>query len=109
MIEILKEVTDWGDLNISNGFYHVNGQTQLVAYQPVGGELKVFKKPMKHFSKSRRKFQKVGDYQEKGSLGGVAVKGSNGDTYYVTNGKCSCKGFQFRGQCKHVKEMENVA
>ena len=25
---------------ISNGYYHVNGQTQLVAYQPVGGELK---------------------------------------------------------------------
>ena len=30
MIEILKEVTDWGDHTIHNGFYHVNGQTQLV-------------------------------------------------------------------------------
>jgi len=106
MIEILKEVTDWGELNIHNGFYHVNGQTQLVAYQPVGGELKVFKKPMKHFSKSRRKFVKVGDYQEKGALGGTAVKGSNGSTYYITNGKCSCKGFTFRGDCKHIKQLE---
>jgi hypothetical protein len=108
MIEILKEVTDWGDHTIANGFYHINGQTQLVAYQPPGGDLKVFNKPMKNFSKSRRKFVKVGDYQEKGSLGGIAVKGSNGNTYYVTNGKCSCKGFTFRGDCKHLKEV-NVA
>ena len=108
MIEILKEVTDWGDHTITTGFYHVNGQTQLVAYQPPGGDLKVFNKPMKNFSKSRRKFVKVGDYQEKGSLGGIAVKGSNGNTYYVTNGKCSCKGFTFRGDCKHLKEV-NVA
>ena len=78
MIEILKEVTDWGDHVISNGYYHVNRQTQLVAYQAEGGELKIFNKPMKHFSKSRRKFVKIGDYQEKGSLGGVAVQGSNG-------------------------------
>lgn len=106
MIEILKEITDWGDQNIHNGYYHVNSQTQLVAYQPVGGYLKVFKTPMKHFSKSRRKFVKIGDYQETGSLGGVAVKGSKGNTYYITEGKCSCPGFKFRGDCKHIKEME---
>jgi len=106
MIEILKEVTDWGDQNVHNGYYHINSQTQLVAYQPVGGELKVFNTPMKNFSKSRRKFVKVGDYQEKGSLGGVAVKGSNGNTYYVADNKCSCPGFKFRGNCKHIKEME---
>ena len=106
MIEILKEVTDWGDQNVHNGYYHINSQTQLVAYQPVGGELKVFNTPMKNFSKSRRKFVKVGDYQEKDSLGGVAVKGSNGNTYYIADNKCSCPGFKFRGNCKHIKEME---
>ena len=89
MIEILKEVTDWGDHVISNGYYHVNRQT-----------------PMKHFSKSRRKFVKIGDYQEKGSLGGVAVQGSNGNTYYVADNKCSCPGFKFRGDCKHIKQLE---
>ena len=105
MIEILKEVTDWGDHSIHNGFYHVNGQTQLVAYQPSGGKLKVFKTPMKQFSKSRRKFVKVGDYKEKGSLGGIPVQGSNGNTYYIVDGKCSCKGFTFRGDCKHVRSV----
>jgi hypothetical protein len=34
------------------------------------------------------------------------VKGSKGQTYEVTgNQKCTCPGFTFRGDCKHVKEM----
>ena len=57
MIEILQEVTDWGNEPVANGLYHVNRQVQLVAYQAPGGELKVFNKPMKQFSKTRRKFK----------------------------------------------------
>jgi len=53
MIEILQEVTDWGDQNIVNGIYHVNGAGQLVQHNDT-----VFKNPMKQFSKSRRKFKK---------------------------------------------------
>jgi hypothetical protein len=33
-----------------------------VAYQAPEAELKVFSTPMKQFSKSRRKFKKVGEY-----------------------------------------------
>lgn len=62
MIEILQETTDWGDAPVANGQYHVNELGQLVAYQALNGELKVFKSPMKQFSKTRRKFQKVGEY-----------------------------------------------
>jgi hypothetical protein len=62
MIEILQEITDWGTENVSNGEYHVNGLGQLYAYKANGGDLKVFNKPMKQFSKSRRKFKKVGEY-----------------------------------------------
>lgn len=105
MIEILKEVTDWGDHTVNNGFYHVNGAGQLIAHQPAGGKLTIFKNPLKNFSKSRRKFEKVGDYQEKGALGGIAVQGSNGNTYYIVDGKCSCKGFTFRGDCKHIRSV----
>lgn len=36
----------------------------------------------------------------------IMVKGSRGETYTVTIDKngasCTCKGFQFRGSCKHI-------
>ena len=63
MIEILQETTDWGDAPVANGQYHVNELGQLVAYQALNGELKVFNSPMKQFSKARRKFKKVGEYE----------------------------------------------
>ncbi len=59
MIEILQEVTDWGDHKIDNGIYHVNAAGQLVQHNDT-----VFKTPMKQFSKSRRKFQKIGERKE---------------------------------------------
>lgn len=40
------------------------------------------------------------------------IKGSKGDSYTVTQAgtkwSCSCVGFQFRRQCKHVKEAQNA-
>jgi hypothetical protein len=98
MIEILQEVTDWGDKKISNGIYHVNGAGQLVQYND-----KVFKNPMKQFSKSRRKFTKIGEREEELAPGVITVQGSNGKVYTIDNGKCSCPGFTFRGNCKHIK------
>jgi len=56
MIEILQEVTDWGEQNIPNGIYHVNKEGNLVQYND-----KVFKNPLKQFSKARRKFKKIGE------------------------------------------------
>ena len=100
MIEILQEVTDWGDKKISNGIYHVNGAGQLVQYND-----KVFKNPMKQFSKSRRKFKKIGEREEELAPGVITVQGSNGKVYTIDNGKCSCPGYTFRGNCKHVKAV----
>jgi hypothetical protein len=46
------------------------------------------------------------------------VEGSKGETYHVqygvgipgpygANWSCTCKGFEFRGTCKHVKQAES--
>ena len=59
-MEYLQEITDWGDVNVSNHTYIVNKASQLVGYIKQGTtEEIIFKKPMKQFSKSRRKFKKL--------------------------------------------------
>ena len=100
MIDILQETTDWGDISIANGIYHVNGAGHLVQYND-----KVFKNPLKQFSKSRRKFTKIGERAEELAPGVITVQGSNGKVYTIDDGKCSCPGYTFRGNCKHVKQV----
>ena len=100
MIEILQEVTDWGKYKIANGVYHVNSAGQLVQHNDT-----VFKTPIKQFSKSRRKFKKIGERAEEIAPDVKVVKGSNGKTYTIEDGKCSCPGYTFRGNCKHLKEF----
>lgn len=106
MIQILQEVTDWGKFKVNNGIYHINGAGSLVAYQVnVDAELQVLKSPSKQFSKSRRKFVKLGERPEELASHIIEVKGSKGNVYYVDTEKntCTCPGFTFRGNCKHIK------
>ena len=59
MIEVLQETTKW-EGNVSNGIYHVNEAGHLVQYND-----KVFKNPLKQFSKSLVvHFDKIGRQYE---------------------------------------------
>ena len=99
MIEILQETTNWGDQPVSNGIYHVNIQGHLVQYND-----KVFKNPLKQFSKARRTFSKIGERVDPLTRSDVKIViGSKGQKYIIENDKCSCPGFKFRGDCKHVR------
>jgi hypothetical protein len=73
----------------------------------------VFKKPY-NFDQRGRKFVEV---KELGEIDLDEFKsekweftGSKGDTYIVQKMdnmlKCTCPGFTFRGECKHVKQIE---
>lgn len=98
MIDILQETTDWGDQPVNNGIYHVNLQGHLVQYND-----KVFKNPLKQFSKARRTFTKIGERVDPLTRSDVKIViGSKGQKYVIENDKCSCPGFKFRGDCKHV-------
>lgn len=33
------------------------------------------------------------------------VRGSKGEEYVVSDGHCTCPGFQFRRTCRHIKEL----
>jgi hypothetical protein len=100
-ITVLQEVTDWP----YKGVYHVNGSNELVAYQAsLKAPEKVFKNPIKQFSKSHRKFETIRQYEiENNDPNVIEVIGSNGNVYTIRDGKCSCPGYTYRGNCKHVK------
>ena len=75
-------------------------KSKLLAYIPLSsGEKVEFSKPLP-FSTRGRTFRLV---KEEAVVGRVVV-GSKGDRYYVTDGKCTCPGFKFRGSCRHVAE-----
>ena len=108
MIEILQEVTDWGKYKVNNGIYHVNSAGKLVAYQPnKKSEVQVLNVPSTQFSKSRRKFIKIGEREEELASHIKKIIGSKGNVYLLDTEKktCTCPGFTYRGNCKHVKEI----
>ena len=109
------ETTDWKDA-IKNGIYLLDdGKSKMYAFRsPVTNSIKVFRNPIRMDMRGR-KFM-VNPVQFKTELtepeGRVwNVTGSKGDTYQVNEVRgdwsCSCSGFKFRGECKHVKELRS--
>ena len=108
MIDILQEVTDWGKYKVNNGIYHVASSGKLVAYQPnKNAPIQELKVPSTQFSKSRRKFVKIGEREEELPSHIKKITGSKGNIYLLDTEKmtCTCPGFTYRGNCKHVKEI----
>ena len=109
-IEILQEITDWGKYKVNNGVYHINSAGKLVAFQAnIDSPIQELNVPSTQFSKSRRKFKKIGerpDPKTEQDSNIIKVKGSTGKEYIIDLDKktCTCPGFTYRGNCKHVKE-----
>jgi hypothetical protein len=99
-----------------NGTYLLNdSKTKLYAYvRPGSGTPKQFKNPIKidirgrKFVESSTQYKIVTQEEPEGRVWEVA--GSKGNVYKVTeaNGylSCTCSGFRFRGDCKHVKSIQ---
>lgn len=110
------ETTEWSD-NIPNHVYLLNSsKSKMIGYVRHGtNELKIFNKPI-GIDMRRRKFVPVPNtygYVEAANDAVIErheVKGSKGDTYIVEKidnaWSCSCAGFKFRGECKHIKEFD---
>ena len=114
-MQALKEITDWATPNHT---YLLDGDT-LVAYIQQGHtEAYYFKKPIRGFSKSGRKFAAVepNPFTERPVAEAVVpwirtVQGSKPGVSYTVNTAemaCTCPGFTFRGACKHIKELETA-
>jgi hypothetical protein len=92
--------------------YLIDGTT-LVAYIRVGQtEPYYFKSGIKGFSRSGRKFSVVEPNPFSAPMPLVPwirkVAGSKPNVVYTVNTEestCTCPGFTFRGDCRHVKEL----
>lgn len=74
-------------------------RSKMLAYIPLSSGVRVdFKKPMP-FDTRGRKFIVIKEEVVEGRV----VIGSKGDRYYVTDGKCTCTGFKYRGICRHIE------
>lgn len=116
MIRILREVTGTVDgFNYPKHLYYVNEKDKLVWFQveDYSRGLDKYNKP-KAFDTRRRKFELVGtvpELHDDNSI--VEVKSESGYIHHVNKDKmsCTCKGYKFRGKCKHlsiVMEANNV-
>ena len=111
-----SETTAYSD-GIANGIYLLDdGKSKMYAFKPFGtGTIKVFKNPIR-IDVRGRKFA-VNSVQFKTELKEpepegrvIEVRGSKGDIYKVTelngNYSCTCSGFKFRGDCRHIKGVQ---
>ncbi len=109
------ETTDYKD-SVPNGIYLLNdSKDKMYAFRARGTEaIKVFKNPIRIDLRGRKfvvnpvQFKtKLREEEPEGRT--WVVKGSKGDEYKVTelngNLSCTCSGFRFRGDCKHVKNI----
>jgi hypothetical protein len=109
------ETTDYKD-NTPNGIYLLDdSKSKMYAFKPKGtGDIKVFKNPIRIDVRGRKfivnsvQFKtRLKEEEPEGRF--WIVKGSKGDEYKVSelngNLSCTCSGFKFRGDCKHVKSV----
>lgn len=109
----IKDVTQWKDISKQpNHVYLMDGE-KAVAYIKWGESAAVYFKTPLRLDKRHRKFielrgsQNPFDVKVKVRSQLIEVIGSKGDTYFVdTEAKsCTCPGFVYRSQCKHIKEL----
>jgi len=111
------ETTDYRDA-IKNGVYLLDdSKSKMYAFRsPVTNSIKVFKNPIRMDMRGRKFIvnpvqfpTQVAEPKPEGRV--WTVKGSKGDSYQVNEVRgdwsCTCSGFKFRGDCKHVKELRS--
>jgi|688.fasta_scaffold696810_2 hypothetical protein len=106
-----RETTQWNvEHRAPNHVYLMDGDWAH-AYIPYGTkEVKWFSKPLR-LDRRGRKFAEVDatvfGRKREPEIKLIKVEGSKGSVYYVDPdaGSCTCPGYTFRGNCRHVKEV----
>lgn len=107
---VVQETTVWKTPFQPNHILFLsNNKQKLYAFiNSYTNERKIFKNPIA-FDPRYRTFEiikRIEDEEE-----GIAVKGSKGDVYFVTEHnsewKCTCTRYKYHGTCKHIEVVKN--
>lgn len=119
-----EETTVWTGATQPNHVYLMDdSKSKMFAYLKFGqGNPETFKKPIRIDTRGRKfkEMPKLADLFKKLSVREPepqgrfwSVVGSKGDKYTVNEVPdgytCSCSGWKFRGDCKHVKHVKETA
>jgi hypothetical protein len=112
-MEAVREITVWTgvDYRQPNHDYLLDGDS-VVAYRPWGtAEIRRLSGKIK-IDRRGRKFERLDPnpfavFEENKEPMVLEVKGSKGNSYFVNKaeGTCTCPGFTFRGNCKHLEAV----
>lgn len=114
------ELTDWEGIgfNCNHVYWMDDAKDKAYAYARWGNpdDTKTFTKPMnidirgRRFVEVRHDIYNFKDPTKMPAGRTWTVQGSRGDQYTVTEeaGKftCTCSGFRFRGDCRHINEIK---
>jgi hypothetical protein len=118
-MKIYQEITEWDEKEyaVPNHVYLMDGD-KVYAYSKQGKETPHYFKTFLRINRRGRKFVELKNnpwkfkIQKPEPVGREwAVAGSKGNTYTVTEENetwsCTCSGFVFRGQCRHITETKS--
>ena len=116
-MKFFQETTEWQESWPNHVYLLDDSKSKLFAYVKQGTtEVIEFRKPMQ-FHVRGRKFREVANtynynIKEKEPASNIKtfkVVGSKGDEYMVSQDhqtwSCTCSGFKFRGDCKHIRQV----
>jgi hypothetical protein len=108
------ETTVWDTATPNHVYFLDDSKSKMFAYVKFGsGKPFKFKNPIRIDTRGR-KFKEIPNtwnfsFKEDTVGRTWKVTGSKGDVYTVSEDAgtltCSCSGFKFRGDCRHVKEL----
>ena len=108
-MQALREITVWEGNVQPNHVYLMDGD-KAVAYIKAGSDQPFyFTNPMR-IDKRGRKFEKLdtNPFEKSVESTTIEVQGSKGNVYYVdpVAKSCTCSGFMYRGNCRHLKDLQ---
>ena len=115
-MKLFLETTKWPDTTPNHSYFMDDTKSKMFAYIKVGDkEVFKFKNPIRIDTRGRTFKQIPNTYkftiEETTNPNRWEVTGSKGDLYIVTKREneytCTCSGYKYRGDCKHIKEVEN--